>query len=487
MRRALLASLVLAATLMTAQAAEAAPAASISSSAGPPGTTVTVTGSGFAASTGLDVYLDTTNVAVAATNASGGSSTAVTVPASTQPGAHWITLKDSHSGAAAQVQYFVRTDWPQPGFGAQGRRSNPYENTLNPSNVSGLQVAWASPAGGFANASPFVEYAGYTYVGDAADTIHAYRPSGSLLWSASPGTDMENSGPAEYGSRVFFAGANGTVYAYNYACRTDGGTCTPAWTASVGASAGLTIYNGKLYVPSSDGTIQVLNPASGAASPPITPLGGSGPATTPALFTPEGTVYWARGVNLEYLAPDGSAGNVGQPSTVSPFAYSNGAAYYTTADGVLRTFGAQGWTAAVGSAGCSPAPAVGNGVVFAGSCDHLGAYDSGTGATKWNVATGAVMGLAVANGVVYACTGSVFYNSINAYDATTGARLWTGGNCIGQPIVANGVLYAAYGSLYAYDLTSARSARHGAAHSRRPDPRRLRADPRLHRRHHHTR
>jgi outer membrane protein assembly factor BamB len=62
---------------------------------------------------------------------------------------------------------------------------------------------------------------------------------------------------------------------------------------------------------------------------------------------------------------------------------------------------------------------------------------------------------AVANGVVY--VGLVAPHLVNAYDATTGALLWSGavgGFVYSGPAVVNGVVYAGAqdGVMYAFDL-----------------------------------
>jgi glucose dehydrogenase len=409
------------------------------------------------------------------------------VPAGAQPGVHWVTLDEGHAHPAAQAQFSVRTDWPQEGFGAQGRRFNAYENTINSGNVSGLNRVWSMPAGGYGNPSPFIQYGSYLYVSDVTGTVHAYRASGSLLWTASPGTDLPTFAPAASSSRVYIGGANGNVYAYAYTCRTDGGTCTPLWTHNVGTgvTGPLTVKGGLVYAPSSDGTVHTLNSSTGAPGTPLAPLGGSGAATGVAV-APDGSWGFGRGSYFEdgHLF-GGSSGSFGEGGTVSSPAESNRSFYFTTSDGNLHAQGAALWTAPIpGAAGCNPAPpAVANSVVYAGSCDYLAAFDAGTGALQWSVSTGgSVLGLVVAGDVLYACAGS---SALRAYAASYGGLLWSGGYCSSQPVVVNGVLYSADAYLDAYDLTSARGSGRARRTRHRPNPARLRPDPRLHRHHRH--
>jgi outer membrane protein assembly factor BamB len=201
-------------------------------------------------------------------------------------------------------------------------------------------------------------------------------------------------------------------------------------------------------------------------------------------FAPNGDFYSGRGTTFNFSLECCSGGNT-FAAAVSPSAASNGTAYFTTADGFLREFTNARWTAPISGNGCAAPPAVANNVVFAESCGTLGAFDAGTGAVIWSTAMQVVNGLVVANDVLYACTGTTASpGDVVAFDASFGTRLWTGGPCNTQPIVANGVLYVAGNSdLDAYDLTSAQTARLAHPAGRRPNPATLRFTLRLHRHH----
>jgi hypothetical protein len=405
----------------------------------------------------------------------------VQVPASARFGTHWITIDDRQNHAAAQTQFYVRTDWPQEGFGAEGRRFNAYENDIDSSNVSKLLRAWSMPAGGFSNASPFIEADNLVYVGDATNRIHAYLSNGSLYWNAVPGSDLESSTPAAGGGRVFFGAANGTVYAYPLRCRSDGGTCTPNWSRSIGTTVtgSLTFKNGKVYVPGNDGTIHVLDGVTGTPGTSIFGFSADAGPTTQVAFGPGGAFYYGQGSNYQERNQfGGTTKNLEAGAVSAPVAY-NGRAYYTTAAGNVREVGGNSWNATL-SAGCSAPPAVANNVLFAG-CGSLTAYDAETGGVLWSVGgIGPVLGVTVASDVVYVCAGGGSAH-VSAFSASRGARLWGGGYCATRPIVVNGTLYSTYAWLDAYDLTTALPARYGRRKTRRPDPAALRPDPRLHR------
>jgi hypothetical protein len=422
---------------------------------------VTVTGVGFDGMKAIDVYFDTTDLALAASSANGLVSAALQVPQYAQPGSHWITLVERGTNLAVQTAFQVSTNWPMGGFSAQGRGYNAYENTLNIFDVAGLTDNWFGSSGGFANPAPFVEYGGNIFVGDTTGKIRAYSSVGILLWTASAGnSSLQSATPVAFAGKVFFGAQNGNVYAFYMKCRSDGGTCTPVWTKSVGTSvtASLTIFGNKLYVPSSDGSIHVLDPTTGAPGTPIYGFDTThGAVTTPPAFGIDGSFFYAAGTALEYKTSYGVSGIAVQNGTVSPLAAYNGAAYYTTSDGNLHEFLGAGWTASTSGTGCTPAPVIANDTVFAGGCSSITAFAAGDGTAKWSTATsGSVIALSIANGVLYGCVGTGgFGGLVVAYNATTGQKLWTGNGCNTTPIAVNGTVYSTYANLTAYNLPGA--------------------------------
>jgi hypothetical protein len=405
----------------------------------------------------------------------------IQVPASAQPGTHYITLVERGTGTAAQTTLAVMTDWPMQGFNFFGRGYNPYENTINTSNVHDLSTSWTKVVSNLGNATPFVDLAGNLFVGDTTGAIHAFSSAGALLWTASPGNDLQSVTPAGYGAYVYFGGSDGNVRAYKAACRKDGGVCTPTWTRSVGTSVtgSLVVYNGRVYAPSADGSIHPLNPLTGAPGTPIFGIDTShGAVTTPVTFDADGAFVYGAGSTLEFHF-NCCTGTVTYGGTVSPIAVANGAWYFTTSDGIIHQFGGSGWSATTSSGGCAPAPAISKNIVYAGGCTTLGAFDAGSGALRWSVTTtGAVSSVSVANGVLYACiyTSGGFSAVVHAYDATYGTHLWTGSYCTGGPVVASGMVYAAgNGEFFAYNLQSANPNVVMA----KPDPKKLTPDYRL--------
>jgi hypothetical protein len=149
---------------LLAVAASGAPAVSLSVTSGPPTTNLKISATGFPPGVLIDVYFDVTDMALRVAGPKGGFSTVLQVPAATQPGTHWVTAEVRTTGVAAQQSFLVSTNWAQQGFTAKGKRYNPYENVLSPSNVGSIDRDWSFTTGGSVYSSPVVAN-GIVYVG----------------------------------------------------------------------------------------------------------------------------------------------------------------------------------------------------------------------------------------------------------------------------------------------------------------------------------
>src|SRR5437773_1117431 len=76
------------------------------------------------------------------------------------------------SGATAHASFTVRTDWPEFHFDPANTGLNPYENVLDPSNVSGLTPLWTTALDEAVQASSVVA-GGLVYVGVRFGTFYA--------------------------------------------------------------------------------------------------------------------------------------------------------------------------------------------------------------------------------------------------------------------------------------------------------------------------
>ncbi len=452
----------------------AAPSVKLSAGTGTPTLKVTVSGKGFGASEAVDIYFDTTDEVVTETSATGTfSAAALRVPAAAVPGTHWISAEGRHSGLFAQRPFTVDTPWAGFGRVARHTHDNPFENVLNPGNVSGLDEAWAFPAG-YVQSSPAV-VGGVVYAGSFDDNFYALSAAtGAKIWSTSIG-DAVISSPAVAGGAVYFGAGDGNVYALNAA------TGAKLWTFTTGGevSCSPAVVNGIVYIGSDDGTLYALNAATGAKvwsfatgfemeSSPAVAGGavyfGSANGNVYALNAATGATLWSF-----------TTSGTGEVNT-SP-AVANGVVYVAASDGNVYALNAatgfQVWSFPAGSL-VDASPAVAGGVVYAAGDRNVYALSAATGAELWSFQTGNTVfsSPAVAGGVVYA--GSADGN-LYALDAATGARLWsaaTGGYVYSSPAVTNGTVYVGStdGNVYAYDLAGAAQA------PRRPRPGALHPD-----------
>jgi hypothetical protein len=101
-----------------------APALILSTTVGPPTSSVLVSGSGLAANDVFNIEFDGAIVGQANGNGSGAfSGFALQVPASALPGVHTVSaVPQDGIGGSATASFRVQTDWPQFGFNAQGTR-----------------------------------------------------------------------------------------------------------------------------------------------------------------------------------------------------------------------------------------------------------------------------------------------------------------------------------------------------------------------------
>ena len=155
----------------------------------PPNSTVLVSGSGFSAGADVDIYFDTTDLALAVTDDTGSfSRIALRVPASALPGKHTVTAKDS-TGTSAQVSFRVNTNWSQFHKRASHDGHNWGENVLSPATVGGLSLLWKHTTHGPVGSSAAVA-SGVVYVGSDDGNVYALNAgTGALLWKYTTGLE----------------------------------------------------------------------------------------------------------------------------------------------------------------------------------------------------------------------------------------------------------------------------------------------------------
>ena len=236
------------------------PAISLSPTDGPPTTSLRVSGSGFAPNAKIDIYFGTQDEAVAMTNGSGSfSQIAIPAPASTLPGAHWVSAVERSGHTGAHATFTVYTSWNQ--FHRHNMmRWNPFENVLNVNNVGSLQVKWSYATGGAVESSPAVVKE-VVYVGSDDDNVYALNAStGALLWRHTTGRASVRSSPAVANGVVYVGSFDYNVYALN---AKHGGEL---WRYATGYTvySSPAVVNGVIYVSSFNENVYALNASTGA-------------------------------------------------------------------------------------------------------------------------------------------------------------------------------------------------------------------------------
>ena len=489
------------------------PTVCVAPTVGPPTTDLLLAGSGFDPYAAVDIYFDTTDMALVTTDGRGtfGMATAtscltagiaVQVPRSAVPGTHWITAVERSIRKVAQKPFLVRTDWAQFQFDPSHTGYNPYENVLTPASVPHIGVRWSYFGGDFSTSAPAVVN-GVVYVGNGDGNLYALNAyNGVLLWKYTTGGGVHSS-PAVFKGVVYFGSDDGNLYAVN------ANTGALLWRFAAGGPVGTpAVYSTPnnlaiVYVGCGDGTVYSIKASTGGLLWKYA-TGASAFYFAPAVS--RGVVY----VDDEYdhlYAFNAVTGRLLWMNTLFAPGYirassvvANGAVYIAAAGGGLQALdantGAFLWAEDVAALA---QPAVDTSVVYAAGAGYddelvLKALNTSTGAVLWkHVISDESLdytAASVANGVVYTAS---FTSGLRAFNASTGDQLWEYNEpsinsfFVVPPVVADGVLYAGFrynedlhiGTFHAFDLT-------GGSYStsfeppQRPEPNLLLPDWKLH-------
>lgn len=435
----------------------------LSAKSGPPTSRVSVSGSGFPANTAVDVYFDTTDIALTATDAGGSfPKLAIQIPRSALPGNHYVTSVARSNSAAAQTGFVVWTAWPQFGFNASDQRYNPYENVLNTSNVGSLDVAWTFTTGAAILSSPALA-GGKIYVTSLDTYLYALNATtGKLLWKFTTGQLLDSS-PAVAQGMVYFGSWDENFYALN------ANTGAVVWSYPVPGvviRSQVTVANGMVYIPiyvQFGGELIALDGKTGALqwTYSIPGLGWNAIAVSGGAVYADGSdgIYAINASTGALIWQEPLYDMTGGPAVSQGIVFISGPGNITTS-AVNAASGQSVW---VGNY-ASSFYAVGGGFLYGVAGDHssfgdslFGGMQANSGLGGWVFPTGYVLSSppAVANGVVYAAVASGMY----ALDATSGYVLWyypTGNQVSSAPLVANGMVYLTSqdAKLYAFGLPS---------------------------------
>ena len=426
---------------------------------------VKVNGSGFGANAAVDIYFDTTDELLVATSSTGAfAKHSLPVSAFALPGEHWVTAVERDNGAAVQKLFTVSTPWVEHGFNAKGKRSNPYENVLNTSNVANLDLFWTVNTGTISSSSPAVAN-GILYIGTddgfgdgefwAVDTA-----TGLVPWLRGLGPFFTS--PAVVKGIVYAGSGDHNVYAF------DAATGATLWTAATGGyvASSPAVANGVVYAGSGDGKLYALDASSGSQVWASAATSGA-IISSPAVVN--GSIYVGSN-NILYSFDAFFGSPIWTLATgaqiESSAAVTNGVVYIGSDDKKLYAVDASSgtilWSALTGDVVTS-SPAVANGIVYVGSADSkLYAFTAETGTLRWSQTVGGPIrsSPAVANGIVYVGSEDT---KLYAFNAISGAKLWftkTGGGIDSSPTISDGVVFVGSNdhNIYAYALNGGNNA-----------------------------
>lgn len=434
-------SFVLLAFLLSSGIASAAPSITLSKKSGPPTSRILVSGHGFEANVGVDIYFDTKDKALIVTDAKGEfHDAAINAPRSAHPGEHWVTALERNNDKGAQKPFLVRTNWNQFHFSPDLDGLNPYENVLSPRTASRLGLKWSFPTHYYIYSPPAV-VDGVAYIA-SVDAMHALdATTGTELW-VFPINGRVLDAAAVSNGRVFVGGAE---FGDLYALRASDGK--ELWHIADFSGGGATVVGDVVYVGNLANQLCAIGAEDGHelwcfdAGHPLNDI------YVPAVVnrtvyagSTDGNVYAVDAATGDLLWSYATNGYVDGPAVVDGVVYApswdNNLYALDSATGVLL------WKFATGGfVTCTPA--VADGVVYLGSNGgNVYALDAFTGTELWSTLTGPCFGSspALANGVVFIGGDDNVY----ALDAATGKLLWsyaTGNTVQSSPAVADGVVY----------------------------------------------
>ena len=340
-------------------------------------------------------------------------------------------------------------NWPTFHFDVCHTGNNPYEHTLSPATVAGLQPAWRFGTDLSSFASPIlVNGLVYFYVrnNDTSESLYALNATtGAVVWQDKMGEDGDV--PTL---------ANGVLYSENgggiSALDPLTGIVIWAYFRDGGGSSSPTVSDGRVYSADAQGFAYALDARTGTLAwetligLPDTPISQAAVVNGIAYYgSYDNNVYALNAHTGALLWKFATGGFPFSPTVFKSVVYVGSEDKNLYALDALT--GALLWKFATGG-GVESTPAVANGAIYFGSLDgYLYALDASSGTLGWKFhTTGMYTSPAVANGVVYFPAFDGANEGVYALDAGTGAVLWENANprhylSISSPVVANGVLY----------------------------------------------
>lgn len=441
---------------------------SASSNYAPPGTTLTVSGKGFAPSETVTIAVYGTEVGTATTSLAGTFHRVIGIPAVTPIGRTFISATGANSGESATTAITVTNNWSQVGYGATHTNVEPLDNALL-NNISPGQGIFLNPEWSYGSpaslvGSPVVADQ-VAYVGDTAGNVTALDVRhGVPLWtmalpSAAPIDSSLAVDPAV--GLVFVGASNGTLYALSSA------TGAVKWSDVVGGSLAAPVFSkGELFVTSQSGLVEAVSEATGAVSwstmlqSPVSTaasvdaaggvvLAGESNGTLAALSTQSGSVLWTYA----------GGGTISAPAVVS------GGSVYVAAGNTVYSLeestGGEQWAFATGGPIVAE-PVLTNQwtyrnepfLMFGSDDGNVDALLATNGSLQWQLNVGEpIIGLADTAGFLAFTTSTDLIGGTRTWDPQ---QIWSntssGSVYSAAPIIVDGTVYAtrANGNLTAF-------------------------------------
>jgi eukaryotic-like serine/threonine-protein kinase len=423
-----------------------------------PSVSATLTGSGFGANEVVDVYLDTSAVALVIANGSGAVSATVATTRTTTAGSHWVTAVGRRTGTAAQATLTVRTDWASPSFDAGHTGLNPYEAALTTSTVDDVVERWTTYYGMPVNGQPVVAGGLVVFHTYFDDVVAVDATTGAQVWRVDLSTGTTGFGAVVVAGGVVYVGASdGYLYALTLT------TGAQKWRYNTGGAVAdnPAVSGGTVYVPSRGGAFYALDATTGAVR-----WGTSfGSGVVPYSPTVAGGFVYVGTSDNQVRRLDAAGGGSGWVVSTgtgnsTPYAaplVANGKVFVPTLGGTVLALraatGSTDWSATVGSGSVTGTPAlVGDRLIVSNGQPVVTAFDYTSGAVLWSQsgANAGYSAVSAAGGVAYVSTSTRTF----AYDARTGTilrRLSLGANSGGVAI--------SDGAVFGYDYTESQIAR----------------------------
>ncbi|MGB8730252.1 MAG: PQQ-binding-like beta-propeller repeat protein, partial [Candidatus Sulfotelmatobacter sp.] len=257
-------ALLLISFLLLSGVSNAAPLITLSQRHGPPTSRILVSGCGFGANVGVDIFFDILDEALVVTDATGKFNIGISAPRAAHPGIHWITALQRNNFRGAQQPFLVQTNWSQFRFAPEHDGVDVFENVLSRNTVGNIGLNWSFSAKDLVESSPAVAD-GVVYIGSEDTNVYAlHARTGSLLWSY-PAGESVISAPAVANGIVYVGSGSFDSLNHNlYALKAKTGALLWSYPTGNGVESSPAVENGVVYVGSDDGNVYALNGSTGS-------------------------------------------------------------------------------------------------------------------------------------------------------------------------------------------------------------------------------